>query len=93
MKKVIIHPEQTQTISIDSITDTSIVGIIWEDGHKSWVTYLEYEKYCGIRLGDQTFKFKWHTHSVKAYCEKAIAKQAQVFVFNTTAGLVKWLKS
>lgn len=93
MKKVIIHPEQTQTISIDSITNDSIVGIIWVEGDKSWIIETHIGEYKGISVGEETTLGLWTKKSKKAYCTDAIEMKAEVFVFDTEAELVKWLKS
>ena len=91
MKKVIIHPEQLQTVSIDSITNNSIVGIDW-NSHKTWVIETK-GQYCSLRIGDKTLAHKWEKPSIKDYCSEAIKIKAEVFVFDTEAELVKWLKS
>ena len=94
MKKVIIHPEQTQTILIDSITNDSIVGIEWYNKAKSWIVETDLKEFKGIKIGSNSVLDKWHRNSKKEYCVNAMTQRnTNVFVFDTADELVKWLKS
>lgn len=94
MKKVINTPEEITTILLDNINDESIVGVQWSSnpGEKSWVIEINSDEYCGLRIGTKTLCYRWTSPSVKSYCAEALRMLAEVFVFDTEAELIEWLK-
>jgi hypothetical protein len=92
MKKIIFEAE---VVSIDTLTDKSFVGILWEDDDKGII----------IQCPDNKFRFlQSTTNSIKQKCSERdsleelvfVTKRVdtaykQAFVFDTYKELLTWL--
>ena len=93
MKKVVL--KETQEVSIDQITDETIVGIEGLDGSKIVIVQVGKNKYCGLEIGDNSLYCKWYSESQKAYVKEfcSNSRQETVYLFETKEEIVNWLKS
>lgn len=91
MKKVVL--KQTEEVSIDSITNESIVGVMWKYGVKGYVINVG-GSFCSVTPFD-TKGEKWIKSSQKEYAERVLSEWGggQVFLFDTEEEIVDWLKS
>lgn len=89
MKKV---TQQTETISIDNITNDSIVGIDW-GAYKYQVIQLGTETFIALNNGSTVSS--WSRPTKKEYIETALNKGERIraYVFDTYKELYKWLSS
>jgi len=93
MKKVLFN---TPTgVSIESINDDSIIGLIFPSSpkEKTWIVENKEGNYFGFGIGDTSISSKWIKNSIKEYCITANQQNAEIFVFDTEKELIEWLKS
>lgn len=89
MKKV---TQQTETVSIDNITNDSIVGIDW-GAYKSQIVQTDIETFTALNNGSTVYT--WSKPTKKEYVETALNKGERIkaYVFDTYKELYKWLSS
>jgi hypothetical protein len=91
MKKVTF--DTVNTVNIQEITNSSIVGIIFPTSpDKHWVMEIN-SKYVGMNIGRTDLSGLWTRPSVQAYCLSAKEQGAKIFVFDSEEELTKWLIS
>lgn len=92
MKRVVLKP--TDEVSIDSITNESIVGVILRSGKKAYLCYFQGYT-IAIRLYSNSisdmFVFPSKIQAVRLLIENYQAKE--VYLFDTEEDIINWLKS
>lgn len=91
MKKVVL--KETQEVSIDQITNDSIVGIEWNDGVKAYIS-KNAKGFISIGIYDGNVDFNYFKGSKKEYAVNEIKSySAKVWLFDTEEEIIEWLKS
>ena len=93
MKRIVI--EQTEIVTLNDISDASIVGMQWEDGSKGMIISTP-EGFCSVtnRSRPNTWNV-WYTKTAREYVERS-SKQgnntnSKAFVFDTVTELYEWM--
>jgi len=91
MKKVVL--KETQEVSIDQITDESIVGIEYSNGEKCYIIIVDNLFACiaPFKINNNSYYTKG---SKREYAEYSIKhSEAKVYLFYTKEEIINWLKS
>lgn len=93
MKRIIIGTEEI--VSLSNISNTSILGIQWEDGSKGMIVYTT-EGFCSISNRNRPNTWNvWYAGSAQEYIEKCLKQgnntNSKAFVFETVLELYKWM--
>ena len=89
MKKVIFKQEDN-VINVSDVTDDMIVGILWEDGDKSFLIKDDNDFSVGIGLNSLTTKKHWSAPSHEDYIRNTYDAK-KIFVFCSPKELAQWL--
>ena len=90
MKKVV--STQTETISIDQITNDSIIGIDWGgDNKRSIVIQVSDRVYTSISNHRINLTNNWNRSSVMEYIKGAMQRGVEVYQFDTIKDCLKWM--
>ena len=93
MKRIIIKDEET--VTLNNISDGSIVGVQWEDGSKGMIVNTP-EGFCSITNRSRPNILNvWYTKTAREYVERS-SKQgnntnSKAFVFDTVTELYEWM--
>ena len=93
MKRIILKSEEV--VSLDKITNTSIVGIQWESGQKCMIIDTNIG-YCSI--ADDYYPNicnVWYADSVKEYVERSLNQgnntNSKAYLFNNIKEIYEWM--
>ena len=89
MKKVIFK-QKDNVINVSDVTDDMIVGILWEDGDKSFLIKDDNGFSVGIGLNSLTTKKHWSGTSHEDYIRNT-NNAKDFFVFDSPKELAQWL--
>jgi len=93
MKRIVIKDEET--VTLNNISDGSIVGVQWEDGSKGMIVNTP-EGFCSVtNRGRPNTWNVWYTKTAREYVERS-SKQgnntnSKAFVFDTVTELYEWM--
>jgi len=93
MKRIIVGSEEV--VSLYNISNTSIVGIQWQDGTKGMIIDTK-DGFCSVsnRCRPNTHNV-WYADSVQEYIERSLKQgnnqNSKAFVFETVLELYKWM--
>ena len=90
MKKVIIEQDEL-FIRMDDITDEMIIGILWENGLKSFLIKDYNGDTIGFELDRRTTVDHWSKPSHREYVKKTGIEAKSIFVFDSPKELAQWL--
>lgn len=93
MKKVVLKPKEE--VSIDSVTDDSIVGIIYKNGEKGYLSILN-NRVIGLYIYESNLGESFVSkESKKEYCKYQInnCDAKAIYLFDTEQEIKDWLKS
>lgn len=90
MKKVV--STQTETISIDQITNDSIIGIDWGGGNRrSVVIQTNNRTYTTLSNRNLNLVNNWTDSSIEGYTRGAMQRGGEVYQFDTIKDCLKWM--
>lgn len=90
MRKLV--EKSSREITIDEITDKSLVGIVWKEEGKSIVLNSK-EGYTSI-CRSLNIKSNWYRDSIKEYVEESLTVSSgatEVFVFDSVGEMFDWM--
>ena len=95
MKRIIL--KQEESVSLEEISNTSIIGIEWESGSKCMIINTP-EGFCSINNENRpNILSVWYANSTKEYIERALNQgnntNSKAFVFETPSQLFKWMSN
>jgi hypothetical protein len=95
MKRIIL--KQEESVSLEEISNTSIIGIEWESGSKCMIINTP-EGFCSISNENRpNILGVWYAKSTKEYVERALNQgnntNSKAFVFETPSQLFKWMSN
>lgn len=90
MKKVILNKQQQETIYLEDLNDSHIIGIEWKSGDKAQVIKLDRHSYTTSEPGTNNSYLSRKTHnSIQSICENEDVKQA--LTFDNRKEFINWL--
>jgi hypothetical protein len=88
MKKVVFSVE-ANLVGIDTITDSSIVGIQFGI-KKAFVIETDWNKFVGMSFDNLSMRSKWSETSKRGYVQEAMV-DGTPYIFDTPEELATWL--
>ena len=88
--KQVIFKKNDNVIKISQVTDDMIVGVLWEDGDKSFLIKDDNCFSIGLGLNNLTTKNHWSAPSHEDYIRGTFDAK-DFFVFDSPKELAQWL--
>jgi hypothetical protein len=89
MKRVVNF--DAENIDVTEVTDSSNVGIKWNNGSKNIVIKKNYEEFAAMCLKDLSVAYSWTKPTKREFVKKALRQNPEVFVFDDKKQLITWL--
>jgi hypothetical protein len=90
MRRVIDFDTELSVVGVCTITDSSSVGIKWENGRKNIIIKKNENEYAGIDPTHLSASYAWTKPTKKEYVIQALRQNPEVFVFASKKELLTW---
>lgn len=89
MKRVVNF--DAENIDITEVTDSSNVGIKWNNGSKNIVVKKDEDEFAAMSLKDLSVAYYWTRPTKREFVRRALRQNPEVFVFDDKKQLITWL--
>lgn len=90
MRKVVNFDNNTDIVDVNTITDSSSVGIKWENGRKNIIVKKNDNEFSGMDLSHLSLSYAWTRPTKREYIIQALRQNPEVFVFASKEELLIW---
>ena len=90
MRRVIDFDTELSVVGVCTITDTSSVGIKWENGRKNIIVKKNDNEFGAMDLSHLSLSYAWTKPTKQEYVMQALRQNPEVFVFASKEELLKW---
>jgi hypothetical protein len=90
MRRVVNFDNNTDIVDVNTITDSSSVGIKWENGRKNIIVKKNDNEFGSMDLSHLSLSYAWTTPTKREYIIRALRQQPEVFVFASQKELLIW---
>ena len=90
MRKVVNFDNNTDIVDVNTITDSSSVGIKWENGRKNIIVKKNDNEFGAMDLSHLSLAYAWTKPTKREYIIQALRQNPEVFVFASKEELLIW---
>jgi hypothetical protein len=90
MRKVVNFDNNTDIVDVNTITDSSSVGVKWENGRKNIIVKKNDNEFGAMDLSHLSLSYAWTRPTKREYIIQALRQNPEVFVFATKEELLTW---
>ena len=90
MRRVVSFDNNTDIVDVNTITDSSSVGVKWENGRKNIIVKKNDNEFGAMDLNHLSLSYAWTKPTKREYIIQALRQQPEVFVFASQKELLIW---